>query len=113
MSALYREVVVGATAYGTTGPMLSTIGAGASGTTWWQGNYLQGWEPTFHKFRALGASGSDVFVSWDGVNDHARIPAAGAAGVLSPLDFAVSYKNVWLRSAAGVSGSVGVGLYSR
>lgn len=94
MSAKYVEVPVSASGYS---------GAGVTAQ----------FETLFHTYLALGPSGSDVIVSWDGINDHAKIRAPGAAGVVAPLNLGVAYRSVWMRTTSGLTGSVGVGLYSR
>lgn len=90
----YTETYVGASAYGA--PVATAA-----------------FEPTFHKIQAIGPSGSDIFISFDGKNDSARIVANGAAGVSIPVQFDVSYKALWARSAAGVTALLGNGFYTR
>lgn len=100
MAALYKEIPVGATAYpGITAPSMSVP-----------------WEPQFHVYHLVGgASGSDMFLSYDGINDHLRVPNANAAltGLTDAFMMPVSYRSVWLRSAAGITGTLGCGFYTR
>lgn len=90
MSVLYLEPTVGVTAY-PAAPQVSASGA---------------FEPGFHVYR--GATNSDYFFSYDGVHDHGRIPSTAPN-----LQFPVSYRQVWLRSASGVTGAPGVGMYTK
>lgn len=101
---LYQELVTSATAY-PTAPSMTTFGASGSGA--------YPWEPHFHTYRALGASGADVMISFDGKNDHGRMPATGGADIIIPMTLDVSYKSVWIRSIYGVTASIGCGFYTR
>lgn len=98
----YKELVVGATGYtgGPTGPAIShpfDLGTGG-----------------YHSYRVLtGGLGADVMVSYDGVNDALRIPAGASGAVINPLILQNAYNKVWLRSAAGVTASFGIGLYTK
>lgn len=107
---LYKEIFVGASAYsGYTSPTMTTLPPTPTGSAVPAANIyqaLQGWEPHFHKYRCVGTTGADIIISFDGVNDHARIPAQGAGGIIMPIDFQVSYKSVWARSAAGVTSQI-------
>lgn len=108
MAVNYQELIVGATAY-PAGPSISTVPSGASG-------YFAGWEPLFHRYRLVaGSSGCDVMFSFDGKADAGRIPFAPPeqGGIVLPMDYPVSYKQVWLRSANGITGTAAIGLYTK
>lgn len=62
-------------------------------------------EPKFHSYR--GASNADLMISYDGVNDALRIPA-GAPNIVYPFAF----KNLYVRSPAGVTAVGGFGCYT-
>ena len=107
---LYREIAVGATAYGTSGPLMSTLPASPTGGV--QATNISAgfaWEPRFHKYRTMAPSGTDLMISFDGVNDHARVPASA----LAPIEFDCSYKSVWARSILGVTATLSAGMYTR
>lgn len=101
---LYQEIISGSTAY-PTAPSMTTLGA--------SGSMTYSWEPHFHTYRALGPSGADMMISFDGKNDHGRMPATGGADIIVPFTLNVSYKSVWIRSIAGVTASIGCGFYTR
>lgn len=107
---LYAEPFVGSTAY-PTGPALSTVPPTIGPS---QSNYppFNGWMPEFHKYRVIGSPGVDVMISFDGKNDHARIPAAGASGVLAPIQFDVAYQRVWARTT-GATAQLSIGFYTK
>ncbi len=119
MSALYKEITLGASSYATAAS-ISTTPSGYAGSQGFQvpqaGLPLPGFEPQWHEYRLVGgASGGDMFYSYDGVNDHGRLPfiVTEAAGGVNPYQRAVSYRNLWLRSAAGVTAIAGIAFYTR
>lgn len=111
---LYQEIVVGGTAYPST-PQWSTLAAcGVSAASL---NKTAAWSPEFHQYRVVnGASGGDVMISFDGKNDHARVPFGpdSAGGLVLPLVLPVYYQQVWARLAlAGATAVLGGGLYTK
>lgn len=113
MAYLYKEIVVGITAYPGT-PQMSTNTFGYSGPP--NDPQAPGFEPITHMYRMVGgASGADSFISFDGRTDFLRIPfvPAEALGTVNPIEIPIAARSVWARSANGVTGTLGVTLFNR